>query len=259
LRKAQWYEGERVAPSGELLESPRRALTCSSIFEVNTLKDLCQQCKRYVLNPLNKVISMVSTDVEARLRFLEQASETLAASAPTVSSFIRASKTEVAVSHDVEAPIPGDVCNACGQLLLVGWSCEVVRSGEHKQTRQQRIGGKTSTTNCVPCSACGTENVIQHHKRQKKDTSKLPKQVTEVEPDTAVPAKRPTPTILPEQTPVPPSLPSKESTPEVTQAKPAVRRKARGKNASLQALLAAKKPEAPKSSGYGLDFMDFMK
>jgi hypothetical protein len=58
---------------------------------------------------------------------------------------------------------------------------------------------------------------------------------------------------------VPSPLPSKEPTPEVTQAKPAVRRKARNKNVSLQALLASKKPEAPKASGYGLDFMDFMK
>jgi hypothetical protein len=202
---------------------------------------------------------MVSAEVEARLRFFEQASETLAVSAPTVSSFIRAAKREVPVSHEVGTPISGNVCNACGQLLLVGWSCEVVRSGEHKQTRQQRISGKTSTTKCVQCSACGTENTIQHHKRQKKDPSKLPKKVTEVKPETAMPANQSTPTIQPEQTPVPSPLPSKEPTPEATQAKPAVRRKARGKNTSLQALLAAKKPEAPKPSGFGLDFMDFMK
>jgi hypothetical protein len=202
---------------------------------------------------------MVSTEVEARPRFLEQASETLAVSAPTVSSFIRASKREVAVSHEVETPIAGNVCDACGQLLLVGWSCVVVRSGEHKQTRQQRVSGKTSTTKCVQCSACGTENTIQNHKRLKKDTSKLPGRVLESKPKTAAPTEQPTPAILPEQTPVPSPLPPKEPAPEVTQSKPAVRRKARGKNASLQALLAAKKPEAPKSSGYGLDFMDFMK
>jgi hypothetical protein len=202
---------------------------------------------------------MVTADVEARLRFLEKASETLAVSAPTVSSFIRASKREVAVSHDVETPIPGNVCNGCGQSLLVGWSCEIVRSGEHKQTRQQRISGKTSITKRVQCSVCGTENTLQHHQREKKETPKILKIATEVKSETAVPAKQPTPTTLLEQTPVPSALQSKEPTPEVAQAKTAVRRKARGKNASLQALLAAKKPEAPKTSGYGLDFMDFMK
>jgi hypothetical protein len=202
---------------------------------------------------------MVSTDVEARLRFLDQASETLAVSAPTVSSFIRASKREVAISHEVETSTPENVCNACGQLLLVGWSCEIVRSGKYRQTRQQRISGKTSTTKCVQCSACGTENTIQHHKRRKTGPPQLPKQVKETHPETTVPAVQPTQATPLEKTPVPSPLPSKESTPEVTQAKPNVRRKARGKNASLQALLAAKKPEAPKPSGYGLDFMDFMK
>jgi len=64
----------------------------------------------------------------------------------------------------------------------------------------------------------------------------------------------------PEPEPVPMQVPTpKENTPEPPQAKPAARRKARNKNASLQALLANKKPEVPKSSGYGLDFMDFMK
>ena len=204
---------------------------------------------------------MVSTDVEARLRFLERASETLAVSAPTVSSFIQASKREAAALHEVETSPPGNVCNACGQLLLIGWSCEVVRSGKHRQTRQQRISGKTSTTKCVQCSACGTENMIQHHKRRKTEPQQFLKQAKETKPETTttVPAKQPAPAVLPEQTPVQSPLPSKESTPEVTQAKPAMRRKARGKNASLQALLAAKKPEAPKPSGYGLDFMDFMK
>ena len=202
---------------------------------------------------------MVSTHVEARLRFLEQASETLAVSAPTVSSFIRASKREAAALHEAETYIPGNVCNACGQLLLVGWSCEVVRSGDLKQTRQQRISGKTSTTKCVQCSACGTENSIEHHRRRKVDASKALQKVKEVKPETAVPTKQPTPSISQEQTPVPSTLPPKEPTTEVALAKPTVRRKARGKNASLQALLASKKPEAPKPSGYGLDFMDFMK
>lgn len=202
---------------------------------------------------------MVSSEVEARLRFLDQASETIAVSAPTVSSFIRASKREAAALHEVETSNSGKACNACGQLLLVGWSCEVVRSGEHRRTRQQRLSGKTSTTKCVQCSACGTENSIEHHKRRKVDASKVLKQVKEAKPETAVPIKQPTPAISQEQTPVPSTQPSKEPTPEVAQAKPSVRRKARGKNASLQALLASKKPEAPKPSGYGLDFMDFMK
>jgi hypothetical protein len=203
--------------------------------------------------------SMISIEVEARLRFLEQASDALAVTAPTVSSFMRASKREAASYHELEPTGSGNVCSACGQLLLIGWSCETVRTGEHKQTRQQRISGKTSTTKHVQCSACGTENMLQHHKRRKRIISKPLSKLKMASPEAAVPAERPVPTPLPEQTPAASPLPSKEETPEIAQAKPTVRRKARNKNASLQALLANKKPEAPKDAGYGLDFMDFMK
>jgi hypothetical protein len=211
------------------------------------------------LTSLESSRDMVSTEVEARLRFLEHASEAMAATAPTVSSFMRASKREAASYHEVEPTGSENTCDACGQLLLIGWSCETVRTGEHKQTRQQRISGKTSTTKCVQCSACGTENTIQHYKRVKTTKSAPSSKVKIASPDTAMSTEQPAPTPLPEQTPVASPLPSKEQTPEITQAKPTVRRKARNKNASLQALLANKKPEAPKASGYGLDFMDFMK
>lgn len=202
---------------------------------------------------------MVSTDTDARLRFLEQASEALTVTAPTVSSYMRAAKREAASVYEKETTPLENVCDACGQMLFIGWSCEPLRSATHKQTRQKRISGKNSTTKCVQCSACGTENTIQHHKRQKTASSKPQKITHEVKPATVVPTEQPIPAPLPEQTPVAPPLPSKESTPEATQAKPTARRKARGKNASLQALLANKKPDAPKTSGYGLDFMDFMK
>jgi hypothetical protein len=202
---------------------------------------------------------MVSTGEQARLRFLEQASETLAISAPIVSSHIRASKRDSSSLNEAGTAASGNVCVACGQLLLVGWSCESVRSVKPKQTRQQRISGHTSTVKCVQCSACGTETTIQHHRRPKKPTPNPSKSVSEARTGTTVLSERPTPTTISEETPVASPLPSKEQMPEVTQAKSTARRKARNKNASLQALLANKKPETPKASGFGLDFMDFMK
>lgn len=202
---------------------------------------------------------MLPTDTEARLRFLKQASEALAVTAPTVSSFMRAADREAASVREDETTPSENACDACGQILLIGWSCEPLRSVKHRQTRQARISGKISTTKCVQCSACGTENTIQHHKRQKTTLPKPLKHIREVKPAKAVSVEQPLPAPLPQQTPVASPLPSKEQTPEATQAKTTARRKARGKNASLQALLANKKPDAPKTSGYGLDFMDFMK
>lgn len=195
---------------------------------------------------------------EARMHFLSQAADVLAVSAPTVSSYIRATKRSADPSQDLETTAFENDCNTCGQALLVGWSCEPVRSAEHKQTRQQRMSGNDTTTKCVRCSACGTQSMIHQKKKPKITKSAKPSQTTEVSARLPARKKNDTSTSIPDPVPVPVSTP-KEKTPDPPQAKPAARRKARGKNASLQALLANKKPEAPKTSGYGLDFMDFMK
>lgn len=201
---------------------------------------------------------MVSTDSDARLRFLEQASETLSVTAPAVSSHLRTSRREAALSYGVESETSGNVCSACGRELLLVWSCEPLRCASHKQTRQQRISGDGRVTRCVECSTCGTENLIKVQKRAKPQTAKASYPVQKRNPSSALPKETHVPEPQPDPVPVLPSPPAKEQTPDATQPKPTARRKARGKNASLQALLANKK-EAPRSSGFGLDFMDFMK
>lgn len=200
---------------------------------------------------------MVSTDQSAKLRFLEQASEVLAVSSPPVSSFLRATKRDVAASQEIESTGLDNICNGCSQALLVGWSCEPVRSKESRPTRQQRVSGASTATKSVNCLSCGTLNTIQHRKRI-KTIEQQPTRIEIAKPAVVPPARKEEqkPTTAPDPAPAPPS---KEQTPETTQAKPAARRKARGKHASLQALVANKKPEAPKNSGFGLDFMDFMK
>jgi predicted transcriptional regulator len=204
--------------------------------------------------------AMAVTGSEVRMRFLDQAADALAVTAPTVSSYIRSTKRKEISSQDEETSGSQNVCSACGRTLLVGWSCELVRSAEHRQTRQQRMSGNETTTKCVRCSACGTQSMIHQKKKPKITNSSKPSQATEASVGLPARTNSYTSTPLPEPGPAPMQVPTpKEKTPEPPQAKPAARRKARNKNASLQALLANKKPEAPKSSGYGLDFMDFMK
>lgn len=201
---------------------------------------------------------MVSTDQGARLRFLEQASELLTVSSPPTSSFLRATKRNAAALQEVETN-DQNVCKTCSRVLIIGWSCESVRSREHRQTRQQRLGAASTTTKCVKCLACDTENTIALQKRS-KTMKRENAGIKQSKPTAALPTtteeKKPTSTPAPSS--ASPST-SKKQTPETTQNKPTARRKARGKHASLQALLANKKPEAPKNSGFGLDFMDFMK
>lgn len=197
---------------------------------------------------------------DARLRFLDQASEALTFSSPAVSSFLRATKQD-AISSE-ELPSQQDFCNACGQALLLGWSCDSVRSSEHGQTRQQRIDGVKAVMKRVRCSACGTEKSMRHQKRAKaKAESASPAPRTKVAaPKVAISKVSDMHKPTPAPAPAPASVPSsKEQTPETAQPKTTARRKGRGKNSSLQAMLANKKTETPKSSRFGLDFMDFMK
>lgn len=201
---------------------------------------------------------MVSTDSTAHLRFLEQASEALSVTAPAVSSHLRVSKRDAAVSYGVDAETSENACSACGRGLLLGWSCEPLRTAGHRQTRQQRISGDGRTTRCVECSTCGTENTIKVQKRAKAQAAKASNRVQKRGPSPALQKEIHVSEPQLDPAPILPSPPAKEQTPETTQPKPTARRKARGKNASLQALLANKK-EAPKSSGFGLGFMDFMK
>lgn len=184
--------------------------------------------------------------------------------APTVASYLQTTKRDAASSYGVETNTLENSCSACGRALLLGWSCEPLRSVDHRQTRQQRISGNATATKCVKCSACGAENTIRHEKRARARNSKASNRVAqEGKPRPAAPAPSHVPVSLPEPTPssiTSPPPPAKEQTLETAQPKPTVRRKARRKNASLQALLANKKQqEVPKSSGFGLDFMDFMK
>lgn len=200
---------------------------------------------------------MVSTDADARLRFLEQASETLSVTAPAVSSHLRISKRDAALSYGVDAETSGNACSACGRKFLLGWSCEPLRTASHRQTRQQRINGDGRITRCVKCSACSTTNTIKVQKRAKPQIAKASHRVQKKN-SSVLPKETHVPEPQPDPVPALPSPPAKEHTPQTTQPKPTARRKARGKKASLQALLANKK-EAPKSSGFALDFMDFMK
>lgn len=180
---------------------------------------------------------------------------------PTVSLYLRATKRDATALQSPEETESGNVCKACSRSLLIGWSCEPVRSKEHRQTRQQRLSGAATVTKCVKCLACGTENTVQHRKRpktMKRSNNQIKDSRPTVASETSKKEQKSTSTPDPAPTPAP-APPQKEQTPDTTQAKPTARRKARGKHASLQALLANKKPEAPKNSGFGLDFMDFMK
>lgn len=197
---------------------------------------------------------------DARLRYLDEASKALTFASPVVSSFMNASrKTLTAVGTGTDAGT-NDVCTGCAQSVFPGLTGDVLRSIKTKRTRQDRLSGNNNREQHVRCSMCGTENKVTRlgstrskHSARPESVRKLVHRELKHQSESAhqtppVIASTPTATSTQQSTTIQPAT---------TQTTTPARRKARGKNASLQALLANKKPDAPKKT-YG-DLMDFMK
>lgn len=188
-------------------------------------------------------------DHDARLRFLESASEELR-KAPAVSSWLQHTKT-VAAAKAGTPTTTGDTCTGCSRLLLPGFSCDVLRA---PRKRKDRLSGKPVERR-GRCHACGTVNelpakALRRRKRPgQSDAVQSSKSLPNMKRSQSLPSK--TPSQLPKPGPVPPQQASTS-----TQPPNPTKKRARGKNASLQALLANKKPDAPKKPGF--DFMDFL-
>jgi hypothetical protein len=193
---------------------------------------------------------MGTTGENARLNYLQEASKALTFTSPVVSSFLNASRVNLIADNASTDATDGQYCSGCAQYLFPGLTGNMVKSTKSKRTRQDRISGNQDYEQRVRCSRCGTENTITRTtKTRSRKSANVPltgktsfeKAICQSQP------ARPTPSA---------DAPSTTPTAAPQSTTPA-RRKSRGKNASLQALLANKKPEAPKKS-YG-DLMDFMK
>jgi hypothetical protein len=186
---------------------------------------------------------MESLKQDARLRYLEGVSQKMMIVAPVVSSFMNAEKRPF--NPDREGQHNLNECSGCAQYLLPGVTCDMLKS-KTPRSRRDRLAGGPAAERRVRCGACGVEIVRRRTTQRagKSERINLPKHVTQSiqAPSlaTAEPPSVPIATLASQSS----SLPN--------------RRKARGKHASLQALLADKKPEAQKKAGYG-DMMDFMK
>jgi ribonuclease MRP protein subunit SNM1 len=196
----------------------------------------------------NRTASSMAVAFAARQRHLDQASLALLASSPAVSAYLM----EQSLADDLENAKAGSrkdrgkVCTACGNILLLGWSCHKVtakRAGRHPiKSKESSTSGEILVN--VVCGKCSSKVTL--HKQCRSPCVQGPK------PEIAKPR---------------PSTPAKEMetvpTANAGDTKPApstaTNRKARGKKSSLQSLLAGKRPPATQSAQGGFDLMDFMK
>lgn len=179
---------------------------------------------------------------EVRIRYLENASELLLVASPVVSAHLQAERNYTSAEQNPGPSSSTQSCNACGNTLVLGWSCKKVRESPKPQPRR----GVTGTTRDHPqteklcCSACGAVTV------------------------TKIKAPKPTARLHTQPGPRNPSFviePGSGITfhAKDTDTKPANRRSRTQKKSSLKALLTDKtSATSHKSHRFGLDLTDLM-
>jgi hypothetical protein len=190
------------------------------------------------------IIIFMSDLKEARLEHLEKAAECLMVSSPAISAYLKAERK--ATVHNGEAQDCSSSnslqsCNACGTILIAGWSCKRVDTPPNHKTgvSATRIRRNQQQTKMLSCSNCGAVAVTDIYRM-----SKMPKHSATHEIISATAAKKDSQpaTLQPKQ----------------IEAKTANRR-ARNKKSSLKSMLTEQKiHNSNMSAGFGLELMDLM-
>ena len=183
---------------------------------------------------------------DARLRYLQDASEALQISSPAIASRLGALGNRATAGSRQSTADKLD-CASCGTRLVRGWSCTVAKDGKTKQTRKNRLAlsGIAIKSVALKCSRCGVITSCEMKKQTR--SGRLPARST-----------LPTPTKVAD-----PAITQPRPTSAETRAKESAtipQKRARGKKSSLQSIIAGQKPVPSKqTSGFGLDLQDFMK
>lgn len=199
--------------------------------------------------------NMGTSSQDARLSYLDEASKALTFASPVISSFMNASRKTLTTAGAGADGRTNDMCSGCAQYLFPGLTGDIVKSTKTKRTRQDRLRSNTGSEQRIRCLRCGTENAVKRVKANRLEKTIHPAAVRKTIREMPTQQRQPVQQTLPANASTPAATTISQAT--TPQATTPARRKTRGKNASLQALLANKKPDAPKK-GYG-DLMDFMK
>ncbi|KAF9696022.1 hypothetical protein EKO04_005796 [Ascochyta lentis] len=82
--------------------------------------------------------------VERRSKFLREAAHLLAVSSPTTSAFLGTAQDRLMEDAEIELPqkeldaLRRGFCGACGNPMIVGWSCKVAHQTEAKRVRKKK-------------------------------------------------------------------------------------------------------------------------
>ena len=189
---------------------------------------------------------MLSNSTEARLRYLDTASNLLLVSSPALSAYLQAERNSTFDDGDNEtpAPISHRSCNACGTILIPGWSCKGPRDARTSRNSRLKTSPKESRRQSKRfcCSTCGAVTTLEVDS-QRQTKPKISDQLTATH--AAQDSKANLDTIATSQS-------------DTTNVKASSRR-TRSKRSSLQSLLAVqKKADSEKPKRLRMDLTDLM-
>ncbi|KAF2472120.1 uncharacterized protein BDR25DRAFT_366880 [Lindgomyces ingoldianus] len=192
---------------------------------------------------------------EPRLRFLKEAAHLLAIASPTTSATLGAERDRLLQSQEADIRASKkewdahrrEVCGACGNLMIPGWSCEVSSQSPRKhdkqsnqnKSKQLRSQEKAMVYSCLRCHRKTTQSLPSRPPMHLKRKSDWPQELTS-------------------------SVEARESRTDyrskiLKSANVSSKQRAKARKGGLQAILAKSKAQnAGLQQGLGLDLMDFM-
>jgi RNase P subunit RPR2 len=185
------------------------------------------------------------TSNDARLKFLKEAAQLLYVTSPSSSATLGAARNKLIEERDLDIEasrkewnaLRREVCGACGNLMLPGWSCEVTRElrpmPKKKDSTKKSRREKDVVYSCLRCHRRTVQPLpTAPVRRLRKETRSIKAQKTE--PTAAAPS-------------------TAHENKEVKSANASSKQRAKARKGGLQAMLAKSKTHSK-----GLDLMDFM-
>lgn len=176
---------------------------------------------------------MDSSDISARLRFLNDASHLLAATAPTTSRYLMLRCNSLFFDNDIVQTNSGrrKTCGACGSIAIVGWEASI--DLERKRKKRSKDISKALVYKCEVCNM-ETRFALDPAPKTTNRPGTSSKSMSQIKAHNPI-----------------------ESSDTVPGPKTAKKRSKSAKQGGLKALLQKKKESAATASGF--DLMDFMK
>ncbi|ORY13744.1 hypothetical protein BCR34DRAFT_480635 [Clohesyomyces aquaticus] len=193
-----------------------------------------------------------------RLKFLKEAAHLISIPSPAVSATLGAEYDKLLLLQDADLQATKkewdahrrEICGACGNLMVPGWSCEVspekivpdkvdkdkTKSPSKRLSRQ----GKAMAYSCLRCHRRTVQSLPP---RPPKHLNRNPSQIPEAVPDRETMKARPA-----DQSRVAKSTSSNS------------KQRAKARKGGLHAILGKSKTQnSAQQGGLGLDLMDFLK